>query len=66
MLIYFILTALANILFSYYLLNITETKGAKDFVSSYGKFRFYLVSALIGWFIVPLFLIVIFSELNEK
>ena len=56
MLIYFFLTALANVLLNYYLLNTIEDSRALTFAQKKGAFAFYLVSALIGFIMIPIYM----------
>lgn len=60
---YFLLTALASVIFSYILLNSIKLESANEYVNNKGVWRFYIVSALIGWFIIPLLTTIVLWKL---
>lgn len=63
MLTYFIFSGIANVLFSYYLLNQVESKGAVEYVNTNGQIKFYIVSFLLGFAVIPALIAVIFYVL---
>ena len=66
MITYFVLTAIANILINYYLLNIVEDSRATDVVNRRGVFYSYVISALAGCVIVPLIMFTVFCALITR
>ena len=54
MIAYILLTAIANVFLSYYLLNADEPNGAYEYADKKGLLRFYIVSALFGPAIIPI------------
>ena len=64
--IYFILTAIANMVLNYYLLHIVEETNARNFANKYGLIHFYFVTILTGWIVIPIVIITIFLALISK
>ncbi len=54
---YFLLTALANVILSYYLLNIAQTPNTVKYAQKFGALEFYIVSAVIGCVVIPIMII---------
>ena len=54
MLIYIILSSIASVILSYYLLNIANEENTNDFVYHKGAWKFYALSALLGPAIIPI------------
>ena len=66
MLEYFLLTALANLILSYYLLHIVKESSATTFANRWGVLHFYIVTILTGWFVIPLVMFSIVCALITK
>ena len=67
MIFYLILSAIANALLSYYLLNIVEEENTNKYVLNRGAWRFYILSALLGPIVIPILLgIIIYVMFIEK
>ena len=54
MLAYLILSAIASVLLSYYLVNIANEENTNEFVYRKGEWKFYALSALLGPAIIPI------------
>lgn len=63
---YFLLTALANVILSYYLLNIAEAPNATEYAQKFGALEFYIVSAVIGCAVIPIMIISIIRHLLTR
>ena len=67
MLTYIILSGLINVLFCYYLLNDVHQKATTDFVEKRGAWRFYLLAAITGCAVIPIYIgIIIYVLFFEK
>ena len=54
MLTYIILSAIASVILSYYLLNIANEEHSNNYVYCKGAWKFYIISALLGPVIIPI------------
>lgn len=67
MITYLILTAIANVLLSYFLLNIEKEQNTSTYVNTRGAWRFYILSAALGPAVIPiLFCVIIYVLFIEK
>ena len=67
MLTYIILSGIANVLLSYFLLNSVHEENATKYVLNRGAWRFYILSALLGWAVMPILLgVIIYVMFFEK
>jgi hypothetical protein len=67
MLAYILITAIVNVVFCNYLLNIDEQQSAVKFVQDRGAWRFYILAALTGCIVIPIYLgIIIYVLFIEK
>lgn len=67
MLTYFILSGLANVLLSYYLIHIVEEPRVVDVAVRWGKIKFYTTTILLGCVVIPLIMLsAIFALISKK
>jgi hypothetical protein len=67
MLTYIIITAIINVIFCWYLLNAAEQEKAVDFVKNRGVWRFYILAAITGCAVIPIYVaIIIYVLFIEK
>ena len=63
---YFILTALANVILNYIILNEYKHQSFITYAENKGALKFYLVSALTGWFAIPIIFIYTIKKLYMR
>ena len=63
MLTYILISAIINVIFCNYLLNTAEQEKVVDFVKDRGAWRFYILAALTGCVVIPIYVGIIFYVL---
>ena len=67
MLAYILITAIINVIFCWYLLNFVEQEKAVDYVKNRGAWRFYILAAITGCAVIPIYVaIIIYVLFIEK
>lgn len=67
MLAYILISGIINVIFCNYLLNTAKQENAVDFVKNKGTWRFYILAAITGCAVIPIYVaIIIYVLFIEK
>ncbi|MBQ8635309.1 hypothetical protein IJ425_04055 [bacterium] len=63
MLVYILISGIINVIFCWYLLNVAQQEKVVDFVQARGAWRYYILAAITGCAVIPIYICIIFYVL---